>query len=933
MEISFAAERRLLEFSPGSKSEKILLEDFPGFLRPRGSGKFFIPNCIPIIQNVIRRLKARYTKPIDCPKEIAEVMRNPIKLLPLPEDFSFHTTPFEHQHIALRYLYTLGSAGLLLDPGLGKTKIVLDYIKLMKFKKSLIVCPRSLLFVWEDETITHQPGLKTYVLESTSWMEQIESARTAHMKWSDAVEGGELSGDELVRAKANRSSAARRLNTLPEKMAREIELAREADIIVVNYDKVSNGYDFLAKTLGVTFDFIAVDEALIKDPKSKRTVAVTKLGAQIPYRVIMSGTLVNNSPMDAFAPLRFLQPGLVGLSYSRFETYYGHMVKIKGTGRQFLAGISKANTIEIRELLDACCIVMDKNVWLKDLPQKQFFVHNVSMTREQEDAMNDLAANYACNVQGVMIEATTPLTAMAKMYQIANGFLYHYPDAREDIDLDILLLGGNDGYGIYESEYPEQILYGDTEEAGRRDILPVGGRDQTNTRRIESIRAYPNGNNEGSNQHSGGHADVRRGQTQVSQSYSHSRSSAESPLQLETGDFFSGQVSSIRCGDGGNGTCGLRRGHGESYSESTISPGSESLHASSAACSISSSQGEGNIQDEGSRHGHGHEHGPSGCRTHIPDSRQSCRCVDSSYTSSTPERQDSGYADISAGIRVRPLSLNVDVICDARASSGNLSDDNDGEGHDEACSQSHYDSSSSFRSNSYTIDSDDCSRGNPTTSRSTGLKSSPDIQYCPDSTSGNPGRRVVLRFSDSCGLSSKSRELARLIGGDLSGRKVLIWYNLSQEYLDILEGLRAAGASEDEISVIKGGTKSTGDIVRRFNKDPSKRYLICQAQAVNYGITVLGTNPEALEKDGVYVLPDFDVDVYTHVFYSLGFSLERFLQQQDRSHRIGLKRSPEYHILLSDCQFERYIHSMLKNKVDIRESVLVDVFNRLKNLM
>jgi len=172
-------------------------------------------------------------------------------------------------------------------------------------------------------------------------------------------------------------------------------------------------------------------------------------------------------------------------------------------------------------------------------------------------------------------------------------------------------------------------------------------------------------------------------------------------------------------------------------------------------------------------------------------------------------------------------------------------------------------------------------------------------------------------------------QLGNLLDNQLAGRKFILWYNCQAEHELITRFMDSRGISH--LSV-RGGTKDTGEIVRRFNNDPNVTVMICQAKAVNYGITVLGKDPEALE--GIdEVLPEFSTRVYTHVFYSLNYSLEVFLQQQDRSHRIGQTREVDYFILLAECEAEEQVYQALQNKMVIREAILVDFSKRLKPLV
>ena len=633
MRIELSTIAGYVEFKPETVIEKNYLERFPGFLRKNGIRLVvYKPN---ILQNVVQRMKRTLTTAIvTSNRDIAAMLKLPLDLLEIPEAFHFYTKPLNHQMIALRYLYTYGQAGLLLDPGLGKTKVVLDYVALMGFGKSIIACPKALLFVWEAEVKKHRPDKTIYIMESTSWDTQLESAKARVEKYKAIVDSLEENSAEWKRAKANLNSATSKVKMIPTYEAEDLAKAKAADIIVVNYDKAANGCAYLQKHF--KFDFIALDEALIKSPDSNRTKAMLELGSKIPFRTIMSGTLVNNSPLDAYSPLRFLQPSLVGTAYGRFEFYYAAYAKTR-ENRKFVVGISKSNTEEIRKLLESCCIVMRKEEWLT-LPEKTFHPIISESAGEQKEVFDALRSNFIADIGGkYRVEIENPLSMMIKLSQVSNGFLYIYE--KPTISRDYLA-----------------ELFGSTDA--------LGG----------------------------------------------------------------------------------------SQSDSVVQP------------------------------------------------------------------------------------------------------------------------------------------------------------------------RETYYFKEQPKLDA----LEGLLEGALNYRKAIIWYNCTAE-LELLRGkLESLNCS---FLVIKGGTKDTGAVVNRFNSDSSVQFLICQARAVNYGITVLGE--KEMDSDDVNVLPDFDTLVYTHVFYSLNYSLEVYLQQQDRSHRIGQTKPVDYYILLTDCPADLAIYDALQLKMNIRESTLVDISKKL----
>lgn len=154
-------------FDPENSRERKYLDSFPGLLRE--GLHFFSPGKAKIISNLYQRI-SKQIKPVNIRYTpfVQKLINDPFLMKELPDNFVFHTQPLPHQVQALRFMYTQGSCGLLLDPGLGKTKVILDFIYLMDFKRSLIVCPKPLLYVWEEEILKHRPELSFYIIQRKS---------------------------------------------------------------------------------------------------------------------------------------------------------------------------------------------------------------------------------------------------------------------------------------------------------------------------------------------------------------------------------------------------------------------------------------------------------------------------------------------------------------------------------------------------------------------------------------------------------------------------------------------------------------------------------------------------------------------------------------------------------------------------------------------
>ena len=554
------------------------LNKYPAFTK---EGMYYhIPAKVQVLHNIIQRMKLAKRK-LTVTKDVYDFLQSPFKLKVLPASFAFHTSPMPYQEIALRYLYTVGSGGLLLDPGMGKSKVALDYIALMGFKKVIIICPKPLLFVWEDEIAVHRPELTYYTVKTTDW-------------------------------------------------AAEEEGILNAQVTIINYNKAVDFQGHLAK---VGYEFIHLDEFLIKDPTTDRTKTLTKLSQKIPYRCGGSGTLINNSIMDVFAPVRYLEPALVGGSAANFMDRHAvkkEVTRGEVTRKQVVAFKGKD---EARSILESCCIVMTKEKWLQ-LPEKKFHDIYVQMTPEQKDAYYSLMRNYLITLKGLEIEVDNPLVMLSKLYQISNGFVYHTPKEEEDQEVAELLA------------------------------------DDAKKRKKKS-------------------------------------------------------------------------------------------------------------------------------------------------------------------------------------------------------------------------------------------------------------KRTTVFFEES----GKVKALEELLTGKLSEKRAIIWFNMEAEYDIIKEMLDRTGMT---YLSIKGGEAKTGEKVRKFNNDPSIQWLVCQAKSVNYGITVLGTTLEKMEESDFEVMPSLSPEVHTQVFYSMNFSLEVYLQQQDRIHRLGQKHVCDYYRIFANSPVEKRIREAIGDKMCLRIEMLRDIAETLK---
>lgn len=177
-----------------------------------------------------------------------------------------------YQEVGVRWMANLrerGCHGLLADEmGLGKTLQVLTLLRFYPFhdQSSLIVCPASVVPVWENEVRRWYPKLTTEILRS---------------------------GNDFAEADGTGSK-----------------------IWIASYTQLRRHKHLLEDA---AFGYAVLDEAQqIKNPDAKLTQACCAIRAEC--RLALTGTPIENRLLDLWTLFRFLMPGLLG-NRRRFEDH------------------------------------------------------------------------------------------------------------------------------------------------------------------------------------------------------------------------------------------------------------------------------------------------------------------------------------------------------------------------------------------------------------------------------------------------------------------------------------------------------------------------------------------------------------------------------------------------------------------------------------
>ena len=163
------------------------------------------------------------------------------------------------------------------DMGLGKTLQAISVLTdLPQDSKSLIICPKTLLFNWAAEIEKFNPQLKYLIYEGNK--------------------------DERINL----------LRTVP------------VQIILCSYSIIQNDLEEFKKT---TFDYLILDEAQhIKNHVTLRSKAVKKLKAR--HKLAMTGTPLENSVAELWSVFDFLMPGYLP-ALKKFKEFLQDNDKVK----------------------------------------------------------------------------------------------------------------------------------------------------------------------------------------------------------------------------------------------------------------------------------------------------------------------------------------------------------------------------------------------------------------------------------------------------------------------------------------------------------------------------------------------------------------------------------------------------------------------------
>ncbi|GIV36977.1 MAG: hypothetical protein KatS3mg032_1356 [Cyclobacteriaceae bacterium] len=319
--------------------------------------------------NLVRELEENNLARVHISEKLRQLAHfTGIKNYDLPKGFKGTLRPYQQAgYNWLRFLneYRLGGC-LADDMGLGKTVQALALLQAQKeagHGTSLVIMPTSLIYNWQVEASRFTPELRV-------------------------------------------------LNYTGTQRNKDISRFKDYDVVLTSYGIARLDIELLRQFF---FHYIILDESqVIKNPSSNIAKAVRELKSR--YRLTLTGTPLENTTMDLWSQMTFINPGLLGTqSYFRQE-FQGPIEKKNDETRA-----RKLNAI-----IKPFVLRRHKSQVLTELPEKAEYIHYSEMTPEQAKKYEEVKAYYRGKIldlidrEGMGNSRFTILEGLTKLRQLAN---------------------------------------------------------------------------------------------------------------------------------------------------------------------------------------------------------------------------------------------------------------------------------------------------------------------------------------------------------------------------------------------------------------------------------------------------------------------------------------------------------------------------------
>ncbi len=189
-------------------------------------------------------------------------------------------------------------------------------------------------------------------------------------------------------------------------------------VAVINYESTWREGIFEA-LLDWKPDMVIADESQrIKSHDAQQSKAMHKLGDVAKYKLILSGTPVQNNAIDIFSQYRFLDPTVFGMNFYAFRNRYAIM---GGFSNRQIVGYKDLDELIKKEHSIAYRVTKEEAL---DLPEQTFITRNIRMNTKDRNLYDQIRRNSFAELEsGGQITAPTVLTKLLRLQQFTGGFI------------------------------------------------------------------------------------------------------------------------------------------------------------------------------------------------------------------------------------------------------------------------------------------------------------------------------------------------------------------------------------------------------------------------------------------------------------------------------------------------------------------------------
>lgn len=317
--------------------------------------------------------------------------------------------------------------------GRGKSLVALKVAEQMNARRVLIVCPKSVIPVWEQYLYQYIEDKEYLIGPSPRVFEIMQSS----VKVKVATVGNK----------------AKHIDYLAE-------ITDRPTFLVINYDIIYRPEIFDA-LIRYDPELIVADEAhRIKSHNSKASKAMHKLGKQARKLLALTGTPYHNAPTDVFGIVRFLDDTIFGRVWYKFRERYEVLVSLGRPGIYKTVGYK--NLDELKQKVASISVADDMTdaIQLPDLQVVDFPVEAPpGVMNRYHKFKKDLLLEFE---QGTLT-ADNVLVKSLRLQQLAGGTMdsMGYEDTfKVEALLDLVDGIGSEPFVVFHKFSREGILVG-----------------------------------------------------------------------------------------------------------------------------------------------------------------------------------------------------------------------------------------------------------------------------------------------------------------------------------------------------------------------------------------------------------------------------------------------------------------------------------------